>query len=416
MSRVKIVGGGLTGILAALQAHRMGVTEIELFERFDRLGGVALPGERHGLEMREGCIYFGPKGDPIRALLEAYGLRFEDFENRFGSISPSDFGEPVATADFGGPALPCADIALTPPAGVSLADRLACYPAALRIPLARYGRWHLGCDLKAVHESAAIPLAINRVFPLGADLAALADAKRHDPLADELFAIPRSLWGRTANLTASLPVGGFPALLRQCRRALEQAGVTIHDRSLVSPRQALAEHAAGEVLVWAANPTPLFKAAGVATPKLLPKSFATYVFAARWTGPRPFYVQNFTAEGSCFRVYLYESAGRTLLTAECVAEDGGDELTYDIHRMLRGFGGDLTLGDMLAASIKPRWIYHSVEAIDGLVELRGALTERMGPAFVPGAWEPYAKSEKFAAVNAGLAAALAAPGARAAAA
>jgi hypothetical protein len=411
MSRVKIVGGGLTGILAALQAHAMGATDIELHERFDRLGGVALPDVRHGLEMREGCIYFGPASDPIRNLLEAHGARFADFDNRFGSLSPGE----VYLEDFGGPGFACADIALSPPAGPSLADRLACYPEAMRAPLARYARWHLGADLAAVHESAAIPLAINRSYPIGADLDALAKAKRSDPLADELLAIPRRLWGHTNNLQASLPVGGFPALMRAARRGLESIGVTIHERDLVSPRQALADHAAGDVLVWAANPTPLFKAINIATPKLLPKSFATYVFEAKWTGALPFYVQNFTAEGSCFRVYVYESGDKTLLTAECVAEDGGDDLAWDIQRMLKGFDGELTLGDLLAAAVKPRWIYHTVDAIQRLGDLRASLAARMGPAFVPGAWEPYAKAEKFHEVDAALATALGVPRSRAAA-
>lgn len=411
MSRIKIVGGGLTGILAAFQAHAMGATDIELHERFDHLGGVALPEVRHGLEMREGCIYFGPAGDPIRTILETHGLQFADFNNHFGSLSPGD----VYIEDFGGPGFACRDIALSAPAGASLADRLACYPAAMHEPLVRYAKWHLGCDLATVHESAATPLAINRSYPIGADVEALSAAKTADPLANELLAIPRHLWGHTNNLQASLPVGGFPALLRGCRRALEAIGVRIHEHDLVSPRQALAEHAAGEVLVWAANPTPLFKAAGVTVPRLLPKSFAAYTFEARWTGALPFYVQNFTAEGSCFRVYIYESGGKTLLTAECVAEDGGDELTWDIQRMLRGFAGELTLGDLLAASIKPRWIYHTVDAIDRLGELRTTLAERMGPAFVAGAWEPYAKGEKFVEVGAGLAAALGVKQARAAA-
>jgi hypothetical protein len=410
VSRVKIVGGGLTGILAAFQAHAMGATDIELHERFDNLGGVALPDVRNGLEMREGCIYFGPSTDPIRALLETHGLEFQNFDNRFGSLSPGD----IYIEDFGGPGFACADITLTAPVGPSLADRLDCYPAALRDPLVRYAHWHLGCDLSTVHESAATPLAINRSYPVGADLETLSQAKKTDPLANELLAIPRHLWGHTNNLQASLPVGGFPALLRGCRRALEAIGVAIHERDLVSPRQALAEHA-GEVLVWAANPTPLFKAAGVPVPQLLPKSFATYTFEARWTGALPFYVQNFTAEGSCFRVYIYESGGKTLLTAECVAEDGGDELSWDIDRLLKGFEGDLTLGDLLAASIKPRWIYHTVDAIERLTQLRATLGERMGPAFVPGAWEPYAKGEKFVEMDGALAAALGVSKAKAAA-
>lgn len=410
MSRLKIVGGGLTGILAAFQAHRMGVRQIELYERFDKLGGVALSDEHHGLELRQGCIYFGPKGDPIREILEAYGVTFEDIENRFGSVSPGVAGKPIYVEDFGGPALPSAGIQLAAPAGVSLADRLAAYPAELKKPLTRYAKWHLGCDLQVVHHSAAIPMAINRVYPVGANLAALADAKRHDPIADDLYAIPRALWGRTDNLTASLPAGGFPAFLRRCRLSLEAIGVTIHDESLVSPREALTTRRSDEVLVWAADPTPLFKAVGLSTPRLLPKSFATYVFACGWTGPRPFYVQNFTAEGSCFRLYVYESAGRTLLTAECVAEATNADLRYDIHRLMKGFDGDLALGELLYTSIKPRWIYHSVDAIDRLGELRAALAQQMGPAFVAGAWEPYAKAEKFAAVGADLATALGAKG------
>jgi hypothetical protein len=406
MSRVKIVGGGLTGILAAFEAHRLGVRDIQLYERFDQLGGVALPETRGGLELREGCIYFGPAGDPIRTLLETYGPTFVDFDNRFGSVSPNGAGGATYVDDFGGPALPCHGIGLTAPTGPSLSDRLNAYPPDLRGALTRYARWHLGHDLKAVHGDAAIPMAINRVFPIGSNLADLAEAKRHDPLADELYAIPRALWGRTENLTASLPTGGFTGLVRRCRLALEAIGVTIHDHALVSPRQALAEHAAGEVLVWAANPTPMFKAAGVPTPKLLPKSFATYVFAANWTGPRPFYIQNFTAEGACFRIYIYETAGQTLLTAECVSESLAAELRQEIHRLIRGFEGELVLGDLLSTSIKPRWIYHSLEALQGLAELRMALADRMGDAFVAGAWEPYAKGQKFAEVSAGLATAL----------
>lgn len=404
MSRVKIIGGGLTGILAAFQAHAMGADDIELHERFDHLGGVSMPEVRQGLEMREGCIYFGPSADPIRRLLETHGAEFYEFENRFGSVSAGSDGL-TYVEDFGGPALPARGFALTPPAGPSLADRIACYPSELQAALTRYGGWHLGADLAQVHGEAAIPLAINRIYPTGVDLQALAEAKRTDALANELLAIPRALWGHTNNLSASLPVGGFPALIRQCRRGLEAIGVRIHEHDPVSPRQAFASHAADDVLVWAANPTPLFKAAGVATPRLLPKSFSTYVFEADWTGPLPFYAQNFTAQGACFRVYIYETAGRTLLTAECVREADAT-LGAEIQSLLKGFAGVLVLGDLLAEATKPRWIYHTVEAIDRLADLRRVLTERMGPAFVPGAWEPYAKAEKFHAVDSALAAAL----------
>jgi hypothetical protein len=405
MSRVTIVGGGLTGILAAFQAHRMGATQIELYERFDQLGGIALPAVSEGRELREGCIYFGPKGDPIRSLLEMHGVAFHDFDNRFGSMSSGE-REPIYVEDFGGPALQASNFGLSPMRGPSLGDRLACYSDELAIPLARYVRWHLGCNPRLLHESAAVPLAINRVFPMGADIEALAEAKRTDALANELLAIPRSSWGYKSNVQASLPIGGFTGLLLQCREALQSIGVAINECRLVSPRAAIAGHRRDEVLVWAANPTPLFKAVGLTTPKLPPKRFATYIFEAGWTGPLPFYVQNFTSKGSCFRVYIYESDGKVMLTAECVTECSGADLASEIRRMLQGFEGKLTLGDLLCTSVKPRWIYHSVDTMEQMSKLRSELTAKLGPGFVPGAWEPYAKSEKFAEVGAALAAAL----------
>lgn len=418
MSRVRIVGGGLTGVLAAFEAHRLGCRDIVLHERFDALGGVALPRQAHGLELREGCIYFGPRGDPMRALLESHGLAFEDFENRFGSVSPAPGGDIAVTHDFGGPALPTGELALKPMTGDSLTGRLRAYPDDIGQALTRYCQWHLGgAWLDEVHESAVIPMAVNRVFPLGPEIAQIAARKRAEPLYDELYAVPRSLWGRLNNLTASLPRGGFGAMFAQARRALEGLGVAVHDTSLISPRQAMAERQPGETLVWAANPMPLFKTVGLEAPKLVKKSFATYIFKAKYAGPLPFYVQNFTATGSIFRVYLYESRGQTLALAECIQECGEAELRREIHRLMSGFGGaSLSLAEQVGANVGPRWIYQSVDAMRKLTALRAAFGRSLGEAFVPGAWEPYAKAEKFAQVNAGLAAALDRPDAAASAA
>jgi hypothetical protein len=415
VSRVRIVGGGLTGVLAAFEAHRLGAQDIVLHERFDQIGGVALPRMAGGQELREGCIYFGPQGDPIRALLEAHGLEFEDFENSFGSVSKGPDGALTFVQDFGGPALATGELELKPVVGESLAGRIGAYPEEIAEPLARYCQWHLGTSLDEAHESAVVPMAANRVFPIGPDVAQVAARKQADPLHDELYAIPRTLWGRTSNLAASLPRDGFIPFFARCRRALEGLGVRICETSLVSPRQALVEQEDDDVLVWAANPMPLFKAAGVQAPKLIKKSFATYVFrAGRGTGS-PFYVQNFTAEGAIFRVYAYQSRGETLVLAECVREAGEDELRGQIGLLLSGFEGRrLELGELIDARVGPRWVYQSMDAVRRLAELRGVLAGRMGAGFVPGAWEAYAKGEKFAQVNAGLALALQAPVAEAA--
>lgn len=384
----------------------MGARDIELYERLDRLGGVAQPELRGGCEMREGCIYFGPQGDPIRDLLEAHGAQFEEFDNRFGSVS-SGTGGLTYLDDFGGPALPGSDISLTQPTGESLGDRIGCYAPELAAPLERYVRWHTGCEAADLHESAAIPMAINRIFPEGASLDALAEAKREDALANEIFGIPRQLWGYTSNSKASLPKGGFRQLFDHCREALGAIGVRIFDGHMASAKRMLSEECAGDVVVWAASPIPLFKPMGVEVPRAPARKFATYTFAVKWTGALPFYVQNFTAEGSCFRVYIYESAGQTLLTAECVEKCAPDALHRDIHAMLDGFAGDLAIGELLFSAVKPRWLYHSIGTITKLTQLGDALRARRGNNFVTGAWAAYAKGEKFVEVEANLQSALA---------
>lgn len=74
-----------------------------------------------------------------------------------------------------------------------------------------------------------------------------------------------------------------------------------------------------------------------------------------------------------------------------------------------GGRASLNLGDQISANVGPRWVYHSVDVMQKLKALRARLVRTHGAAVVPGAWEPYAKGEKFAQVNAGLAAALDAP-------
>ncbi len=409
--RLRVVGGGLTGVMAAFEAHRLGWRDIQIHERFEALGGVARSRTVNGAEMRDACVYFGPPGDLLVERLRDLGAAFETIDNRFGSLARDTAGQPLRAHDFGGPALDSASLTIAAPSGDSLADRIAAYPAEIRAALTAYCDWHLETDLSKVHGEAAIPLAINRVYPAGAPTQALIALKAADPWADELYGVPRALSGRTANLQASLPTGGFESLFETCRRQLVERGVALHFESPLAPRKALAEHAPGDTLVWAANPTPLFKAMDLATPTLIRKTFHTYVFEAGFDGPVPLYAQNFTATGDCFRAYLYESAGRRLIVAECVREADPTALPDELTTLLAGFGA-LEVGALLHTGQQDRWIYHSLEAIAGLAALRARLAERFGPSFVCGAWEPYGKSAKLAEVDAALAAAWTTAGAR----
>jgi hypothetical protein len=391
MTKVRIIGGGLTGVLAALEAHRLGARHIELHERLGELGGALAPKVAHGVELRDRWAVFGGRDDPARRLLEWHGATFEDVALTCGSVSPCSRGEPVVSKGFAGPVLTARDGIFGRLTGDTLADRLRVYPDDVRGPLARYCRWRLGVWLDEAHASAAMPLGVDQVRFAG------ARAAEAPPLA-------------------ALPKEGFSGLFLQARRALEDLGVAIHFQSLVSPREAI--EARDEVVVWAAAPTPLFSAIGKAPPQPIGALTASYVFETRGGPPAPVLVQNFTARGSVFRLSLYPSRGETLLLAECVAEVADVDLRREIHELLADFGGDsLKLGDTRAVFVETRFEAPSMDSVRKVAALRSTLADMRGPTFVPGAWETTDPLERFRRLSRALAGALAdeLPGAQVAA-
>lgn len=404
MGKVRIVGGGLTGIAAALQAHRLGARDIELFEQYGELGGALLPHIDHGLELRPTRRYFAARGEPLRDLLEWHGVAFDEFEDRCGSVSPGAGGQPMFTADFGGPSLAARQTALVEPAGESLADRLRAYPPEIEHALSKYCRWSLGAWLDEVHESSAAALGLARVHPRQADATMLAELKRADEAYDALYGLPRNLWGRTRGSEAALPREGFAGLFAAAGRALAGLGVKIHLGSMMSPREAIAATGRGEALVWAADPGPLYRAVGMSRPKAVAASTVTYVFRAK-TDLKPFWLQNFTAKGVVFRISTYENHGETLLSAECVAEAGDAELRREIRRLVSGFG-PVQLGDQLHQAIERRWGIVSMAEAKAMGPLEGKLAGALDGAFVPGCWRAERTEDAFARIASGLAAAL----------
>ena len=405
--KVRIVGAGLTGLLAAFEAHRLGARDIELHDRHEQLGGQAWPRLSHGLEVRDHPLTFGAPGDPIRGLLEANGLVFEDYENLRGAVSPAPGGHVAHRRDFPGPALRARDLQLKPLAGESLADRLRAYPSDVGHALSHYCQWALGGWLDEVHESAAEALGVRRVHPVGADAADLASLKRANPAADALYGLPAAQWGRLANLTASTPRDGAHAFLMRARQALVRLGVTVCDTSLVAPHAALQGRGAGEVVVWAADPLPLFRPLGLDAPAQAPRRVVTYVFKGRYGCAAPAEVRNFAAEGVVSTLRTYESRGQGLIAADCVAEVGDIELRREIHRLMAGFcGSSLQLGESVSMGVSPRWDCPSVESVKRMRTLRAALTRSQGAAFVAPIWEAPRVKDRFAALSAGLAAAM----------
>lgn len=403
-TKLRIVGGGLTGVLAALSAHRMGWRDIELHEHHDALGGSDLPRMDHGVELRTRPWTFGDRTDPWRRLLEDAGVAFDDVENRLGAVSPLPCGDVALTRDFDGPTLRTRDFALTGVQETSLADRLRAYPTDIGHPLARYCQWRLGAWLDEVDVAAAPMLGLARVFPSGGDVAQVAAARRSCPQHAALYGLPRALCGRLDDTVAGVPSAGFVGLFGKARQTLERLGVVVRTGRLLSPHEALS--ASGDALLWTGDPKDIFPIAGIDPPKAVGRSLASYVFKARYAGPVPFALRNYTAQGVVAELGLYESRGQVMLTARCVAEASDADVRREIHRLMAGFGGaSLTIGEQMLADVGPRESVPTVAAAASLKALRNTMAARMGDGFIDAGWNLATGAERLARIEAGLAAA-----------
>ena len=381
MTKVRIIGGGLTGILAAFEAHRLGATEISIEDALDRPGGWSLPRSRNGLELRDGEFLFGASPDPIRAALEWRGLAFDEVDLHEAALCPTHEG--VAGVWGAGPCFPMeAGPAHIHPSPETLGDVLRAYPRGVADRLARHCEWRLGVWVDEIHASAAPALGL--------------DAVR--------VATPSST---PAPRRAAVPRDGLSGLFAHAGRALARLGVRLEFHTLVSPREAALSRTGDDVVVWAADPLALFDLAALPRPRRIGERVAAYVFRARARTPLPLTVRNFTAKGVVSALRAYEVRGETLVALECVREASDEELRRDARRLAAPFvEGGLDLGEALSANLRTRFSCPSVEAVRRLDQLMAHLDRTQEGRFVVAGWESANAAARIADMSAKLQAAM----------
>lgn len=385
MTKVRIIGGGLTGILAAFEAHRLGVREIVLEDALDRLGGWSLPRVSHGIELLDGEFAFVPDKDPIRQALEWHGVAFAEVDLHSGAISPSPAGPRATWGE--GPVL-AAEAATAPSATApeTLSDILRAYPRSAADPLAHYCQWRLGVWLDQVHASAAPALGLHqvRLAPVGEAAVANVSTPRRG-------AVPRD---------------GLNGLFASASRALARLGVEIRLHSLVSPREAAHTRAGDDMVVWAADPMPLFDLAAQRGPKprLIGERVASYVFRARLEAPMPLSVRNYTGEGKVSALRVYQSRGETLVSVECVDEVGDEALRFEVLRLLAPFARrPMILDACVLTNMRTRFACPSVEAVQRLARLEAELDHAHQGRFIVAGWESADAGARISALTEAMA-------------
>jgi phytoene dehydrogenase-like protein len=398
-----VVGGGYTGLMAALRLLQRG-HEVEIHEAGEALGGlvrdVVLP---HG-RFFQGCQYMNLDADLMALCQGIPGAGLTVFPHRYGSwtdlFGPArvhhDFAQPLVTGPLG---------ALPPDRGEprSLADHLDRFEPRVAVPLLRWAARH--GPVGQLTAGNAVPLQIGRVFYADA-LAAVQQAKRTDVRADRVLGVPRSLFAPPSPVQgAALPMQGFDAFIARLGDELLARGARIHLRSPAKPqldaqrrcqvlvRQQVVE---ADAVVWCANPTPLLqRVAGERLDSLPLRCMHLYATLDGEAPETPFYVQTFSARHPLLRLFCYplhDAAGGPRLTVEALDEGWSlAQLVHATDRVLQDMGWKARIRE---AAMAPNVRYTLVTQHDAAVLARFA-QRAATHGIVTGGWQHYGRNPRL---------------------
>lgn len=398
-----VVGGGITGCATALDLTRLGF-RVTLYEAKPLLGGILRDLECEGAWYFNGCQYLRTEQAWHKALPDALQANLYRFAHYYGSYTDLGFGA-VPHEDFEAPVFDAPADGLADPdtyrACASLADRMHCYPPDIGEAVLGWLR-HLGADPAAIDSQNAYNVQLGRLYLRGDDKKIDA-LKAGSPVADNLLGLPRTVRGE-GRPVGSLPVNGYNAFFDVFETVLTDAGVVIRTGQPVVPRfedEAAVLKLRGETLrpdliVWAANPTPVISAAGLG--RLDDPFVDITVSAGSVSGPGlpadPHYVQVYSTSSPVTRIFIYPREGGHCATIEHMPDGRSlPELQSHVQGICRAFYGDVRI-EIAVQQPQRRHIFFSPADRVRFDAFRDLCTTRY-VNFIDGAWESYARDPKI---------------------
>lgn len=398
-----VVGGGITGCATALDLTRLGFL-VTLYEAKPVLGGILRDLESDGRWYFNGCQYLRTEQGWHKALPEALQGNLYRFDHYYGAYTDLGFGS-VSHEDFEAPVFDALPDGLadqdTYRVCASLADRMRCYPPAIGEAMLGWLR-HLGADPEAIDAGNAYNVQLGRLYLRGDDEAVDA-LKASSPVADDLLGLPRTVRGEGRPI-GSLPVNGYNAFFDAFESVLTEAGVAIYTGQPVVPRfendtailRLRGEALRPDLIVWAANPTPVIAAAGLG--RLDDPFVDITVSAGSISGSGlpgdPHYMQVYSTGSPVTRIFTYPRDGGHSVTVEHMPDGrSSPDLQAHVQEICRSFYGDVRI-EIAVQQPQRRHIFFSPADRARFDAFRDLCKTRY-VNFVDGAWESYARDPKI---------------------
>ena len=400
--KVNIVGGGITGCVAALQCAELGA-EVRLFEQGEKLGGVLQDIVHEGSHYYNGCQYFNTSSDWFMALRSSLDVCFTDFQHRYASVTEL-YDETSLNECFAQPVIhELPDITVQEEFKQNLVSRIRSYgkhSEQLLDWVKRFGK------VENFHSDCSMGLQISRIF-YSKDIEHTLSVKNSSTELEELLGVPRDILFPDSEIVfASLPDYGFNQTFEAIQQLLLSKGVEILFSSPVTPR---AGHDAGleiscrskklaaDWTIWCANPTPLL----IATQhgKLDSPFSKIYCLTANLITEQPLgtrYYQIFSNQSSILRIFHYTIANQQKISVEGLSEiEPVDSIVESTIAYLSKFGLNVRL-DNISQTTQKRYTNFTENDFKKINTFNdNCISEKL----IPGAWHLYGRDAKLAFIQ-----------------
>ena len=337
---VAIIGGGITGCVAALYAAKKG-HKVILLEKSNSLGGILRDAKNKNNIYFNACQYLSSNETWYKSLIKN-NFDIDNFSHDKATYTKI-FDEENFEKDIAGPVInQKLELEIKKnfkKNNKSLLDRLQLYPNSISINLKR---WLENIGLKAENLSwdSGNGLAIGRIFPRK-NLDLIKKNKKKSKLYDELVGLSRNEINYS-DLHAALPKYGYNYFFSEFYKKLIESDVIVHlstpVKTIWKSSQVNIRYNNKEILphkvIWTGNPTGLVKSFGL--PLLESQHVKAKHFFYEFKGnlKNNIYIQNYSFSNLILRIFFYKLNKRNKITIETLSDKISSS---DINKSLKFF-------------------------------------------------------------------------------
>ena len=400
MKKIAIVGGGITGCVAALYAAKKNF-DVHLIEKDKKLGGILQDVSYNKNNYFRACQYLNPWAQWYKNILSEE-LDLVNFDHQKGTFTEI-FNEETLHEDIAGPVLKDnlkmdnkVNIDLN---NASLTERLQVYPEIVSSNMQKWFKsFKINPDL--LSNKSATAFAVGRIFFRG-NVNEIKVQKNNSKKLDDLLGLTRDEIG-LKNIEASIPRFGYDKFFEKFYDSLKKNNVKIYLSTVVKPiwNKKVLKLKFGknefipEKVIWTGNPTGLIKNYGL--PLLDSMHLESKDFFCNLSGEikQNKYFQIYSSNIPVSRVFFYKLDGKSKITIESLNSDLDEkEIINFAKKIIHKLNFKLDIESQTMINIKQKK-YVLISTRDEKI-ITKFMTETKNSNLIHGNWLEHARDEKI---------------------